>query len=383
MLGDTSPAEPHSISLYLREDNLGHSEPNNCSCHVSHSTYPQEPVPPHDHGDGGHLSHHPTCHYHQQILYADDNELSPVDENNYLDTPLINEVQDPHSPTYEDAGVQAGHYLGWRGSRGHSQEQEDQESTALTKSKTSNGEMTRHVIENDAATPTSCQSKLLLEEKSDLAGVDNPALDHSEVESETLTSVAVPSAQPSGTRISKEPSSLSQILARIENTRTQLASRPLVLSHNTAPFPQSTVSPASQKDFVASERQPCGGHPLLKETPTPSEDGACETSLGRDDTPGESTREYDDISVTTLLSLHTSTPTRARSRSRSSKSLGSLRSTKSLRWQPSRRSWVNVAVRGSSLSCPSASLQPPPQDLSHTPGTVPLHLHHASHACRS
>ncbi|KAK3870633.1 hypothetical protein Pcinc_024150 [Petrolisthes cinctipes] len=385
MLGDTSPAESHSISLYLREDNLGHSEPNNCSCHVSQPNYPQESVPPHDHGDGGLHNHHPTCHHHQQVLYADDSEVSPLDENNYLGAPLITQVQDPHSPTYEEAGVQAGHYLGWRGSRSHSQDHEDQESTTLTSSNTSDGEMTRHLVQKDAARPTSCHSKLLLEEEeehSDLTGLDNPALDHTETE--TPTPVPVHPASPPVTESSKEPSSLNQILARIEHTRAQLTCRPLVLAHITAPHPPSTLSPAGQKDFVASERQPCGGHPLLKETPTPSEDGACEASLGPVDTPGESTRDYDDISVTTLLSLHTSTPTRTRSRSRSSRSLGSLRSAKSLRWQPSRRSWVNVAVRGSSLSCPSASLQPhQPQDLSRTPGTVPIHLQHASHACCS
>ncbi|KAK7081381.1 hypothetical protein SK128_023610, partial [Halocaridina rubra] len=91
--------------------------------------------------------------------------------------------------------------------------------------------------------------------------------------------------------------------------------------------------------------------------------------LARQETMMESVREYDDISVATMLTLDTSTPIRTRSQKsiksqRSQMSQRSQRSQKS-QWSrksqhslKSRKSWVNVVTRGSKLSLPISCLEP-------------------------
>ncbi|XP_071524066.1 probable phospholipid-transporting ATPase IA [Panulirus ornatus] len=88
-------------------------------------------------------------------------------------------------------------------------------------------------------------------------------------------------------------------------------------------------------------------------SPPPHDD---EAPLARQETMVESVREYDDISVTTLLTLDTSTPTPTPARS--NKSLRSLKSEPSVKSLKSRGSWVSVAWRGSSLSSTVTSLEP-------------------------
>ncbi|XP_047480073.1 probable phospholipid-transporting ATPase IA isoform X2 [Penaeus chinensis] len=170
-------------------------------------------------------------------------------------------------------------------------------------------------------------------------------------------------------------SKICSVLARIDSSRTHLNARRNPIGE-----------PVSWSQVRGTEQAPAdlakdGEASLAKEHPqtdglSPEEENGA--PLARQETLMERVCDYDDVSVTTLLALDTSTPTRSRSQkslksTKSQRSQKSHKSTKSQRSQKSHRSgksqrmsWVSIVSRGSRVSTVT-SLHPDTLDHDGTP----------------
>lgn len=228
-----------------------------------------------------------------------------------------------------------------------------------------------------------------------LAGLDNPALEHTEETQAQVDRLAL----ALGDNIRSQ---IDNTLSRIDNTRAKLNQQRRPFSDGILPAtdvawsgPVVTAASGDQERLssihgqlyisrppLLTESAGARMTPVLVEEPLVGHEGAAPVAvspdvpsdrgntpvpedgapLARQETMVESVREYDDISVTTLVTLDTSTPTPAPMRSNKSmkslRSQPSVKSQKSQQSQKSRRSWVSVAWRGSSLSSTVISLEP-------------------------
>ncbi|XP_042234185.1 probable phospholipid-transporting ATPase IA isoform X3 [Homarus americanus] len=217
-----------------------------------------------------------------------------------------------------------------------------------------------------------------------LAGLDNPALEHSEETQAHVDRLAL----ALGDNIRSQ---IDNTLARIDNTRTKFNQQRRPFSNGcvstTDPViktPLSIHRKSDERHLSDNDTLPRAlHHPLLRESlranvlsvtdgstlgkcevsglmamdseadsdsvdngpTTTTTTGEGEAPLARQETMMESVREYDDLSITTLLTMDTTTPHHTPPHN-------SLQSLKSLQSHKSRRSWVSVTFRGSSVSSP-------------------------------
>ncbi|XP_069948298.1 probable phospholipid-transporting ATPase IA isoform X4 [Cherax quadricarinatus] len=240
-----------------------------------------------------------------------------------------------------------------------------------------------------------------------LAGLDNPSLQHTEHATSHIDRLA--------------PALGDTIDAHTDNTHARFDATRCELNQQLQPFSKGCVSPSNTSlarmlmtTFIPGQRrastdsEPDVSEPLLRKSlrgramagsavcvgecdksrssevedhaGLGSEDGEAsvddeEAPLARQETIMESIREYDDISITTLVTMDTSTPIHTRSQHsltsvKSQPSLASQKSHRSFRSEKSgcslksqqshkcRRSWVSVTLRGSTHTSPDTSLEP-------------------------